>query len=153
MTAVTPGGSKQHCQEAKYLTGLWDSSNAQVSYFLLCRNRKPPTYSDPGPLPESGASQQCSKNWTHLTIKCEPWECWVVPIWQEMPLAPWVERWRLMGVPEGETLLSSTPCSMWSHPSATTPRCPVLIGVLRSDQPVPPWTTRSPTGHSHSAWS
>lgn len=36
-------------------------------------------------------------------------------------------------VPEGGILFSSTPCSMWSHPSAMTPRCPVLTEVLRSD--------------------
>lgn len=97
MTTAIPGGPEQHCQEAKYLLGLWDSSNAQGIYFLLCRNRKPPTCSNPGPLPESGAPQQCSRSWTHLERKREPWECWVVPIWQEMPLAPWVEGWRPTG--------------------------------------------------------
>lgn len=60
-----------------------------------------------------------------------------MPIWQEMPLAPWVKGGRLLEVPEGGTLLSSTPCSMWSHPSAMTPWCPVVSGVLRSDPACP----------------
>lgn len=40
-------------------------------------------------------------------------------------------------VPEGGILFSSTPCSMWTHPSAMTPRCPVLTEVLRSDPACP----------------
>lgn len=30
MTTAIPGGPEQHCQEAKYLLGLWDSSNAHL---------------------------------------------------------------------------------------------------------------------------